>query len=128
MDVQHLTVPEINPDYHVRWSREGCSLFEVDKLPIPSNNAVRTLWNEMESVGIGCSSIELTRFDGVFPNGQSKLHLQPRAVRYWLDVHNLVGESPHALLENYKAGAQWLWNQLSYKDEVLCDRCQTEQK
>ena len=119
MEVSRLEIPEVNPGYIVVWSREPfCEGIELDKLPIPTQDSVRRLWDEIDSSAIGCRSIDLTCTRGAVLNGLLKLHLQPRAVRYWIDIYNLVGVGSPKPLASYMGAARWLWNELSYKDEA----------
>lgn len=119
MDVSRLKIPKIETYYRVVWSKEIASVIDPKTLPVPSQQAVRTLWDEMDPVAIGCHSIELTYPDNTFSNGSlKKLYLPPSSVRYWLDIHILIGDPPYTPLANYKQAAQWLWNELLYKDEV----------
>jgi hypothetical protein len=121
MGVSHLKIPKIETHYRVVWSKEIASVIDVKKLPVPSRQAVHTLWDEMDPIAIGCHLIELTYPDNTFSNGSlKKLYLPPSSVRYWLDVHVLIGYPPYTSLASYKQAAQWLWNELLYKNEAPC--------
>jgi hypothetical protein len=105
------TVEEV---IQIRWSDQMIhEAVDFTALPIPSENVTRQLLNDIDSASSSTCSIELTK--GTQPNA---IYLQPYAMRYWIDIHNMLCP-PFFVLQTLVKSSEWFSETYSVRDEVF---------
>lgn len=116
METIDLNPPKIDEDIQVTWSPRRFDEVNFEKQTMPSDQTCRKLHKQIDNFDAFIPlSIELIREydkDNVF-----RIYLDPKILRYWLDIHNLLSP-PFKTLEAFQNGAMWLWKELRCRDPV----------
>jgi len=116
METIGLNPPAIDEDIRVAWSSRPFDEVDFEKLTMPSDLTCRKLHKQIDDFDSFIPlSIKLTR--ECDKSNILCIYLDPKALRYWLDVHNLLSP-PFKMLQAYQNGAKWLWKVLRCRDPV----------
>ena len=116
METISLNPPTIDEDIHVTWSSRPFDEVDFEKLTMPSDLTCRKLHKQIDYfddfIPLSIEHIRECDKDSVF-----RIYLDPKVLRYWLDVHNLLSP-PFKTLQSFQNGAKWLWKVLRCRDPV----------